>query len=410
MGNEAVDVREQRGLAIAQSKGKRIRHIAGETYLVPSRSEGSGGYVVSLSENTCTCPDFETTGLRCKHQWAVRIVRREVPMPNVDGVAVKEHRITYGQDWPAYNRAQCEEKSCVQSLLRGLCDGIKQEPQKTGRPRIPLGDVVYGATMKVYTTFSGRRATTDIEDCADRGLIEHAPSYNSLFRYVERADLLPLLTMLVEESATPLRAIERNFAVDATGFTTNTYGRWFDHKYGREMKVHRWIKAHAMVGTLTNIVTAVKVTESYENDSPHLKALLVATAANEFQMAEVSGDKAYLSNENLLAIEGVGAAAYIPFKSNSTPTGNTEAWQRLFHYFSLQKTEFLSHYHQRSNVETTFSAIKRKFGAAVRSKLTPAQYNEVLLKCLCHNLSVLVHSIHELGIEPKFWLPRKADR
>ena len=27
------------------------------------------------------------------------------------------------------------------------------------------------------------------------------------------------------------------------------------------------------------------------------------------------------------------------------------------------------------------------------------------MKCLCFNLSMLVHSIHELGIEPRFWLP-----
>jgi D12 class N6 adenine-specific DNA methyltransferase/DDE family transposase len=62
------------------------------------------------------------------------------------------------------------------------------------------------------------------------------------------------------------------------------------------------------------------------------------------------------------------------------------------------------YYHQRSNVESTFSAVKRKFGGSVRSKLPAAQLDEVLLKCLCHNLSVLVHSIHELGVEPKFWM------
>jgi len=41
--------------------------------------------------------------------------------------------------------------------------------------------------------------------------------------------------------------------------------------------------------------------------------------------------------------------------------------------------------------------VKCKFGASVRAKSFPAQINEVLLKCLCHNLSVLVHAIHELG-------------
>jgi len=31
-----------------------------------------------------------------------------------------------------------------------------------------------------------------------------------------------------------------------------------------------------------------------------------------------------------------------------------------------------------------------------------AQVNEVLRKALCHNLAVLVHAMHELGIEPTF--------
>jgi transposase len=94
----------------------------------------------------------------------------------------------------------------------------------------------------------------------------------------------------------------------------------------------------------------------------------------------------------------------VPFKSNSGSTGSA-AWERLWHLYSLNRAEFLAHYHRRSNVESTFSSVKRKFGGSVRSKLPAAQFNEVLLKCLCHNLSVLVHSIHELGIEPKFWLP-----
>lgn len=401
-----MDLRSQRGLAIVNGKGKRIRQIVGATYLVPSQTNASGGYVVKVDEGTCTCPDFETRGERCKHLWAVLIVRREVTMPD-GSVAMSEHRITYSQDWPAYNRAQCEEKERVRILLRGLCDGIVQVPQTNGRPRLPLSDVIFGAAMKVYSTVSGRRATTDIRECQERGLIDHAPHYNSIFRYVGEPALLPILTVLVEESATPLRAIEQKFAADSTGFATNTYGRWYDFKYGEEKKQQRWIKAHAMIGTVTNVITAVRVTESYEADCPELQPLLATTKANGFNVQEVSADKAYLSNDNLAAIEASGAAAYIPFKSNSSPTGDTEAWARLYHYFAFNKTDFAKHYHQRSNVETTFSAIKRKFGGSIRSKCIDAQYNEVLLKCLCYNLSMLVHSIHELGIEPKFWMPVK---
>jgi transposase len=52
--------------------------------------------------------------------------------------------------------------------------------------------------------------------------------------------------------------------------------------------------------------------------------------------------------------------------------------------FEARNEEFLVHYHQRSNAESTFSMVKRKFGSSVRAKLFPAQANEILLKCLCH--------------------------
>lgn len=44
--------------------------------------------------------------------------------------------------------------------------------------------------------------------------------------------------------------------------------------------------------------------------------------------------------------------------------------------------EFLDHYHKRSNAETVFSMIQRKFGNSVRSKSDTAQVNEVLCKVL----------------------------
>lgn len=70
--------------------------------------------------------------------------------------------------------------------------------------------------------------------------------------------------------------------------------------------------------------------------------------------------------------------------------------------FLYRQDEFLAAYHKRSNVESTFSAIKRKFGGAVRSKRLTAQTNEILCKVLCYNLTCLVHAMSELGIELNF--------
>jgi hypothetical protein len=74
----------------------------------------------------------------------------------------------------------------------------------------------------------------------------------------------------------------------------------------------------------------------------------------------------------------------------------------MFHYFMFRGDEFLQHYHKRSNVESTFSMMKRKFGDSLRSKTDVAMVNETLCKILCHNLVVLIHEMYELGIAPVF--------
>jgi transposase len=257
--------------------------------------------------------------------------------------------------------------------------------------------------MKVYSTVSGRRAMTDLRECQGQGHIAKAPHYNSIFHYLENPDLTPVLKSMVEESAAPLRAIETDFAVDSSGFSTSTFVRWYDHKYGRLRDERDWLKAHLIVGTTTNVVTGIEITGSSvgSGDAPQLPALVESTA-KRFTVSEVSADKAYLTKRCIEAIHSVGATPYIPFKSNSKGDG-PELWRRMWHFYQFNRQDFLAHYHKRSNVETTFSMIKAKFGGAVRSRKPIAQTNEILCKVICHNLCVLVQSIYELGIEPTFW-------
>jgi transposase len=66
------------------------------------------------------------------------------------------------------------------------------------------------------------------------------------------------------------------------------------------------------------------------------------------------------------------------------------------------RTEFLHHYHKRSNVESTFSMMKRKFRDGLRSKTDVAMVNVTLCKVLCHNLVVLIHEMYELGVDSYF--------
>ena len=397
-----MDPRQEKGRILAQNK--RVKNVDGALWFVPSQSGDHSGYVVNQAAGSCTCPDYEERRSKCKHQWAVSFVMTvevKADGSTVTTESVTLTRKTYSQDWANYNAAQCAEKEVVQALLRALCDGI-QTPPHTGRgPKpFPLSDATYAMVMKVYTTMSGRRATTDLEACVNLGHMEQAPRYNTTFRYFGKPEMTPLLTKLVEESAAPLAAIESQFAADSTGFGTVTYRRWYDEKYGKEVKQRGWVKAHAMVGTVTNVITAIRVTGQDAADCPELPALLTSTA-QRFDVAEVSADKAYLSHANLAAIEAAGAVPYIPFKINSQGEGPA-AWRKMWGLFTYKAEEFQAHYHRRSNVESTFGAVKRLFGAYVRSKDPVAQVNEVLCKAIAYNLSCLVHAIYELGIDPQF--------
>ncbi len=77
-------------------------------------------------------------------------------------------------------------------------------------------------------------------------------------------------------------------------------------------------------------------------------------------------------------------------------------WRKTFHYFQLHKDEFLEHYHKRSNVESTFSAIKKKFGESVKSKNRIAQKNELLCKIIAYNITVLIHEMIQLNGTSEF--------
>ena len=84
--------------------------------------------------------------------------------------------------------------------------------------------------------------------------------------------MTPILKSLVELSALPLKGAETDFAVDATGFSTSRFDRWYDHKWGQVKSKREWMKLHAMTGVRTNIVTAVEVTSSRVNDTTAVQA------------------------------------------------------------------------------------------------------------------------------------------
>ena len=390
--------RRQRGLAIAALVPTKPDRFG---YKVPSQS-GNGVYLVNLEHGAyCTCPDFEKNEQPCKHVYAVQAV-----LSGTETAPPEAVRIT--QPWSAYNDAQVHEGELFAVLLRELCDTVPQPPQRNGRPRLPLSDMLYGMGLKVYSTLSTRRAMSGIRDAVADGRMQKEPSYSTPIRYFERTEITPILRDLIVASALPLSGIEQDFAIDSSGLASTAYNRWFEHKWGQVSgkKEVKWAKLHVMCGVQSCIVTAADATASMSADSPYLPDFVRITAEN-FNVREVSADAAYSSRQNLHAVAAVGGMPYIPFRKNAVarPKDSHRAdplWEQMFHHFTLRQADFNRHYHKRSNVETVFHMIKAKFGDKLRAKTDTAMVNEALMRVLCHNICVLIRAMYALGITPVF--------
>lgn len=263
--------------------------------------------------------------------------------------------------------------------------------------------MVFVRVYKVYTRFSVRRFTRDLQAAHAHGLIARRPHDNSVCRSLADPALPPLLKPMVTASSLPLKAVETAFAVDSSAFSTSRFVRWSHKKYGREIDNREGVKVRLMCGVRTHIVTGVDVSGWTAHDTPFSRPLVEATA-QPFRIGAGTADQAYLSHANRATVERVGGTARIPFKVNTVepPVDAESVWSRMYHHFLDNRADFLKHSHQRPNVETVFSVVKGKFGDARHSKGDTAQINEVLCEVLCHNLCVLVQAMIELGIAAPF--------
>lgn len=258
--------RYKRGRLISKSF-KIIKTEQG--WKVPSQS-GDGSYLVSFHINkpVCNCMDYRIRHRNCKHIVAVEMfikmeIDKEGKIKKTKGI-----RVTYSQDWKAYDKSQTNEKLLFLKLLKDLCEGIEQPTYTFGRPKLPLSEMAFCSVLKVYSTFSLRRYMSDVKIAKEMGLINNVPCFSSIGHFLQKKELTPVLNQLIQISSTPLKTIEKDFTADSSGFSTCRFARWFDVKWGKERRYRTWLKAHVMSGVKTNIITAVQITEGSANDSP----------------------------------------------------------------------------------------------------------------------------------------------
>ena len=306
------------------------------------------------------------------------------------------------QEWAEYNHAQTREKLLFYKLLNELLNVIPERAYTFGRPRKSLRDMIFSCMIKIYNNTSSRRIISDLKLAEQAGYIKDVPHFNTLLRGFDDTGMSIILPYLINVSALPLKHVEESFALDSTGFGTHRFDRWLDIRASPDSKKRGWRKCHAVCGVKTNIITNVQITEGKAADSPQFSPLLTQTT-QLFNVKEITADKAYSSRANLELAKELGAMPYIPFKKNAKSNSKgSPTWSKMFEVFTKNYFEFAKHYHKRSNIESTFAMIKRKFGDFVRCKSEKSQDNEILCKILIHNIVCLIHEIFELNLEVDF--------
>lgn len=307
-------------------------------------------------------------------------------------------------DWKSYNNSQTKEKIIFLRLLDDLCNLIDDDKfTMCGRKPKSLSHQIFCVCLKVYLNTSSRRVISDLELCRRRGFLGVVPHFNSVLNYFNNISVKRTLNYLIGLSALPLAQLEEKFAMDATGFSEHRYmQKWSDIR--QKHYLHRkYRKAHCIYGTYSNVIASAIITEGTAADSPKFKQLLGDAAAN-FDVKEITADMAYSSRENMRYADQLGITPFIPFKKNAT--GNSKGavvWNRMYKYFKNHRTDFMKHYHQRSNAESGFFMIKQRFGEFVSSKNDLAQTNEILAKILCHNICVLVQEMFISDLDIDFY-------
>jgi len=411
MDQEGATVEHEKRLALAKeiaSHREEIESLGDDDWSIPSQS-GFGRYRVVLAEGVwvCGCKDFEKHRQPCKHILAVGELTR--PTPPVAAAPRKQYR-----QHPTYTKGQTEEMRLVDSLLRELVGEVPDFPRAPALPgpaSTSIRDDLYCAILKVYSGLSARRACGVYANVADRGLLGKVPSFAVASNLLTRPEVTAILYRILSLSALPLAGLEDGGAVapDSTGVQTTSFGGWREEKHG-EKRQKKWLKVHAMVGTKTHVIMRAIVSDKNSGDAPEFAPLLRGAVEDGFRPATVVADKGYLSADNYALAASLGIEPFIPFRAGTVSNEvnrirgvlKPESWVKAYHLFQANRTEFDRNYHRRSNVESVFSSLKRKFGENIRSRTPVAQVNEVLCKLIAYNLTVVVHEMFESGISPNF--------
>ncbi|MGH9920509.1 MAG: transposase [Nitrososphaerales archaeon] len=163
--------------------------------------------------------------------------------------------------------------------------------------------------------------------------------------------------------------------------------RWLDIRHGLRRRRKDFLKLHFIVDCRSLLILAFKVTPPFKADSRQVEELLELVG----QLGRLCADKAYLSRKICDLIAKHGGRPYIAIKKNVVRirAQGSRAWREMLVMRRRSESLYKKRYHRRSLAETAVSTVKRRFDYTLYSKKRRGQKNELRLKVLAYNLSII---------------------
>ena len=172
----------------------------------------------------------------------------------------------------------------------------------------------------------------------------------------------------------------KNVAIDGTGFSKTNPSYHYVKRIDRKEPVKNFAKLSMLYDVDNHKAIAFHVRNRRAHDMKDAKPLL----GQYCRMQCLLGDKAYDAESLHQYCFEKGIQTIIPKKINI---------KRGFYRRKQMKNYSEDKYHQRSNIESGFSAIKRKYGSYVFGKRLVSIRTEIYCKGICHNLKLITKEI-----------------
>jgi len=143
------------------------------------------------------------------------------------------------------------------------------------------------------------------------------------------------------------------------------------------------------------LILSFKVTPPFKSDSRQVEYLL--SFINE--LGRLCADKAYLSRKTCNLIAQHGGEPYISINRNVVRirAQGSKAWREMLVMYRRSEKLYKKRYHRRSLAETAISTVKRRFSHTLYSKKRRGQKNELRLKVITYNLSIIARLPAQFG-------------